>query len=143
MYLLFHTLPIRQAAQMQLFVANGKAIPTYGKRLLKLDLRLRREFNWPFIIAAISQPMIGQSTVEFLGHLVSAKRNHSTPRQRLQPFPMGDQAIELYCDVASNRIRPFVSEVDRKRNFPVCILFNILGLRLLSSRRKNDTYGLE
>ncbi|GIY34092.1 reverse transcriptase [Caerostris extrusa] len=50
----------------------------------------------------------------------------------LQPFPMGDRAIELYCDVASNRIRPFVTEMDRKkRYFPVCILFHILGLRLL------------
>ncbi|GIX68522.1 uncharacterized protein CDAR_515171 [Caerostris darwini] len=35
----------------------------------------------------------------------------------LQPFPMGDHAIELYCDVASNRIRPFVPEVDRKKVF--------------------------
>ncbi|GIX73007.1 reverse transcriptase [Caerostris darwini] len=28
---------------------------------------------------------------------------------------MGDQAIERYCDVVSNRIRTFVSEVDRKK----------------------------
>ncbi|GIX76070.1 uncharacterized protein CEXT_107691 [Caerostris extrusa] len=36
-----------QAAQMQLFAANGTAIPTYGKHVLKLDLGLRRTFNWP------------------------------------------------------------------------------------------------
>ncbi|GIY08807.1 reverse transcriptase [Caerostris darwini] len=36
----------------------------------------------------------------------------------LQPFPMSDPTIELYCDVASNRIRPFVPEVDRKKLFP-------------------------
>ncbi|GIY74287.1 retrovirus-related Pol polyprotein from transposon 297 [Caerostris extrusa] len=50
---------------MQLFAANGTAVPTYGKRLLKLDLGLRREFNWPFIIAAVSQPIIG---ADFLRH---------------------------------------------------------------------------
>ncbi|GIY97731.1 retrovirus-related Pol polyprotein from transposon 297 [Caerostris extrusa] len=48
-----------QAAQMQLFAVNGTVIPTYGKRLLKFDLGLSREFNWPFIIAAVSQPIIG------------------------------------------------------------------------------------
>ncbi|GIY38634.1 reverse transcriptase [Caerostris darwini] len=192
-----------QAAQMQLFAANGTAIPTYGNHLLKLDLGLRRKFNWPFIIASVSQPIIGQSTVEFLRHLVSAKgitplpdkvtaivnfpqpvtviqhlANWSSVTDRvvhdilhvkgidnvvsdtlsriniatietpshidfqeiannqksdkelseivahpdksflvLQPFPMGDHAIELYCDVASNRIRQFVPEVDRKNVF--------------------------
>ncbi|GIY86501.1 reverse transcriptase [Caerostris extrusa] len=306
MYLLFHTLPIRQAAQMQLFAANGAAIPTYGKRLLKLDLGLRREFNWLFIIAAVSQPIIGtpyagnfssvKATIEnskfhqLLSEFSTLKGASTTPNkivhgvehwiqtngppvfskprrlpadklkaakqefeflvasgvcrpskscwipvrkedvpktaittpfglfeflfmpfgllnsattfQRfkgitplphqkeslhsqtkiniatietpshidfqkmannqnsdkelseilahpdksplvLQPFPMGDPAIELHCDVASNRIRPFVPEVDRKRYFLVCILFHILGLRLLSNWWKNDTYGLE
>ncbi|GIY48498.1 reverse transcriptase [Caerostris darwini] len=35
----------------------------------------------------------------------------------LQYFPMGDPTIELYCDIASNRIRPFVPEVYRKKGF--------------------------
>ncbi|GIY48806.1 RT_RNaseH_2 domain-containing protein [Caerostris extrusa] len=51
----------------------------------------------------------------------------------LQLFPVNNHAIELYCYVASDRIRPFVSEGDRKKHFSVCILFHILGLRLLSS----------
>ncbi|GIY48804.1 retrovirus-related Pol polyprotein from transposon 297 [Caerostris extrusa] len=54
-----------QTAQMQLFAANGTAIPTYGKCLFKLDLGLRREFNWPSVIAAVSQPIIG---ADFLRH---------------------------------------------------------------------------
>ncbi|GIY12551.1 retrovirus-related Pol polyprotein from transposon 297 [Caerostris darwini] len=59
-----------QTAQMQLFAANGTAIPTYGKCLLKLDLGLRREFNWLFVIAAVSQPIIG---ADFFGLLVDIK----------------------------------------------------------------------
>ncbi|GIY20149.1 retrovirus-related Pol polyprotein from transposon 297 [Caerostris darwini] len=71
--MLFHTLPIRQAAQMQLFAANGTAIPTYGKRLLKLDLGPRREFNRPFIISAVSQPIIGADFLHHFGLLVDIK----------------------------------------------------------------------
>ncbi|GIY23938.1 retrovirus-related Pol polyprotein from transposon 297 [Caerostris darwini] len=64
---------MRQAAQMQLFVAKGTAILTYGKRLLKLVLGLRREFNWPFIIFAVSQPIIGADFLRHFGLLVDIK----------------------------------------------------------------------
>ncbi|GIY12553.1 reverse transcriptase [Caerostris darwini] len=48
---------------------------------------------------------------------------------------MNDHAIELYCYVVSDRIRPFVPEGDRKKHFPVCILLHILVLRLLVEER--------
>ncbi|GIX96543.1 retrovirus-related Pol polyprotein from transposon 297 [Caerostris darwini] len=72
MYLLFHTAhkTSGQAEQIQLFAAYGTAIPTYGKRLLKLDLGLGREFNWPFIIAIVSQPIIGADFLRHFGLLV-------------------------------------------------------------------------
>ncbi|GFT38507.1 retrovirus-related Pol polyprotein from transposon 297 [Nephila pilipes] len=50
---------------LQLFTANGTIISTYGQLLVTLDLGLRRVFKWPFIIAAVSQPIIG---VYFLRH---------------------------------------------------------------------------
>ena len=34
-----------------LYAANGTIIPTYGQKLLQLDLGFRRVFQWPFIIA--------------------------------------------------------------------------------------------
>ncbi|GIY86345.1 reverse transcriptase [Caerostris darwini] len=46
----------------------------------------------------------------------------------LQPFPMGNHAIELYCDVASNRIRPFVPEVNRKKVFSSLHSISHLGI---------------
>ncbi|GFS64669.1 retrovirus-related Pol polyprotein from transposon 297 [Nephila pilipes] len=52
-------------ASLQLFAANGTVISTYGQQLLTLDLGLCRVFKWPFIIAAVSQPIIG---VDFLRH---------------------------------------------------------------------------
>lgn len=60
-------------AQLQLFAANGTAIPTFGQRLIKLDLGLRRDFNWPFIIAAVSQPIIGADFLRHFGLLVDIK----------------------------------------------------------------------
>lgn len=60
-------------SQMHLFAANGTIIPTFGQRLLKLDLGLRREFNWPFIIASVSQPIIGADFLRHFGLLVDIK----------------------------------------------------------------------
>ncbi|XP_011065255.1 PREDICTED: uncharacterized protein LOC105152583 [Acromyrmex echinatior] len=36
-----------------LYAANGTIIPTYGQKLLRLDLGFRRVFQWPFVIAEV------------------------------------------------------------------------------------------
>lgn len=61
--------------KLMLFAANGTKINTYGTKLLTLNLNLRRPFPWPFIIADVTQPIIG---VDFLTHfnlLVDVKKN--------------------------------------------------------------------
>lgn len=60
---------------LTLFAANGTKIATYGTKRIALDLNLRRQFYWSFVIADVRQPIIG---VDFLKHfdlLVDAK-NH-------------------------------------------------------------------
>ncbi|GFW62266.1 hypothetical protein TNCV_4421531 [Trichonephila clavipes] len=57
-------------ASLQLFAANGTVISTYGQQLVTLDLGLRRVFRWPFIIAAVSQPIIGADFLRHYGLLV-------------------------------------------------------------------------
>lgn len=42
-----------------LSAANGTEIPTYGTKLLKLNLGLRRAFTHLFILAAVDKPIIG------------------------------------------------------------------------------------
>ncbi|GFQ70443.1 transposon Tf2-9 polyprotein [Trichonephila clavata] len=49
----------------QLSSANTSPINVYGKRLLTLDLNLRRVFRWPFLTASVSVPIIG---ADFLYH---------------------------------------------------------------------------
>lgn len=45
--------------------ANQTPIPTYGQILLTLNLDLRREFQWVFVIAGIPNPILG---ADFLHH---------------------------------------------------------------------------
>ena len=44
---------------LPLRAANGSAIPTFGKCTLSLHFGLRKNFNWTFILADVSQPIIG------------------------------------------------------------------------------------
>ena len=45
--------------------ANGTAIRTYGERHMDVSLQLRRAFPWVFIIADVTEPIIG---IDFLMH---------------------------------------------------------------------------
>ncbi|GFS95879.1 retrovirus-related Pol polyprotein from transposon opus [Nephila pilipes] len=60
-------------ASLQLFAANGTVISTHGQQLVTLDLGLRRVFKWPFIIAAVSQPIIGADFLRHYGLLVDIR----------------------------------------------------------------------
>ncbi|GFS61709.1 hypothetical protein TNCV_2169411 [Trichonephila clavipes] len=48
-----------QASQYKLYAANGTEIPTYGLKILTLDLGLRRLFQCPFIIAKVKRGITG------------------------------------------------------------------------------------
>ncbi|GFW27555.1 transposon Tf2-6 polyprotein [Trichonephila clavipes] len=47
----------KQPSDYKLFAANGTEIPTYGIKVLNIDLELRREFLFPFIIAKKQFPL--------------------------------------------------------------------------------------
>ncbi|GFQ84333.1 retrovirus-related Pol polyprotein from transposon 17.6, partial [Trichonephila clavata] len=51
--------------ELLLLAANGTKIATFGKKRLTLDLNLRLNFTWSFIIANVNQPIIG---LDFLKH---------------------------------------------------------------------------
>lgn len=55
----------RCKTSFQLSAANGSAIDTYGYVQLNLNLGLRRNFPWRFIVANVTKPIIG---VDFLAH---------------------------------------------------------------------------
>ena len=55
----------RPKTNFDLYAANGSVIATYGWHTLNLNLGLRRDFTWRFIVADVTKPIIG---VDFLSH---------------------------------------------------------------------------
>ncbi|KAI5731471.1 hypothetical protein M8J77_010485 [Diaphorina citri] len=56
-----------------LFAANNTQIKTYGKRLLYVDLRLRRQFPFVFTIADVTKPILGADFLQEFGLVVDVK----------------------------------------------------------------------
>ena len=60
---------------LQLFAANGTPIKVYGEVLLKVNLGLRREFLWSFLIADVTSGIIGADFLRNFDLLIDLKRN--------------------------------------------------------------------
>ena len=63
----------RQADDITLFAANGTQIKTYGFISLSLDFRLRRDFKWRFIVADVTNPIVGADFLSFFGLMPDLK----------------------------------------------------------------------
>ncbi|GBN28314.1 hypothetical protein AVEN_198237-1 [Araneus ventricosus] len=57
-----------------LYAANGAKIKTFGTKLNTLNLGLKRKFQWPFILASVSRPILGADFLEHYNLLVDMKR---------------------------------------------------------------------
>lgn len=60
---------------MQLFAANNSKVYTYGSKLLNVDLGLRRNFTWKFLIANVPVPIIGADFLQNFDLLIDLKRH--------------------------------------------------------------------
>jgi hypothetical protein len=60
----------RTQTSYELFAANGTTVHTYSCINLRLDLGLRREFSWRFVIADVTVPIIGSDFLCFYNLLV-------------------------------------------------------------------------
>lgn len=56
-----------------LLAANGTIIPTFGTKLMSLDLGLRRNFKFPFVLASVDRPIIGADFLAEYGLLVDLR----------------------------------------------------------------------
>ena len=67
--------PSRQSRSTtyKLYAANGTEINTFGTKELNLNLGLRRNFYWKFIVASVSKPIIGADFLSNYGLLVDLK----------------------------------------------------------------------
>ncbi|GFW05372.1 retrotransposable element Tf2 155 kDa protein type 1 [Trichonephila clavipes] len=64
----------RKPSEFKLYAANSTIIKTYGSKVLKLDLGLRRPFTWSFTISDVKRPILGEDFLKHLGLLVDLKR---------------------------------------------------------------------
>ncbi|XP_044745200.1 uncharacterized protein LOC123307062 [Coccinella septempunctata] len=63
----------REKSDYVLSAANGTPIATYGTTTLTLNLGLRRDFTWRFVIADVSKPIIGVDFLSFYNLLVDVR----------------------------------------------------------------------
>ena len=52
-------------SELKLYAANGTPIRTYGEKCITVDLGLRRQFIWPFLVADVTMAILG---ADFLEH---------------------------------------------------------------------------
>ncbi|UYV73001.1 hypothetical protein LAZ67_10001455 [Cordylochernes scorpioides] len=63
----------RGPTKFTLTAANNSPIKTYGERFLNLDLSLRRDFKWRFIIADTNKAILGADFMEHFGIIPDIK----------------------------------------------------------------------
>ena len=63
----------RTQTSYELFAANGTIVNTYGCITQRLDLGLRREFSWRFVVAGVMGPIIGSDFLCFYNLLVDIR----------------------------------------------------------------------
>lgn len=68
------SLDIRPTAVV-LYAANGSPIRVIGEKRVKLNLGLRRDFHWSFVIADVTSPIIGSDFIKFYDLLIDLRRN--------------------------------------------------------------------
>ena len=65
----------KERVNYDLFAANGTTIPTYGWISLSLNLELRRDFTWRFVVADVQIPIIGVDLLAHFGLLADCRNN--------------------------------------------------------------------
>lgn len=113
----------------KLFAANGTPIKVFGEQMIKLNLGLRRDFCWPFIVAEVTSPIIGADFIRHYDLLIDLRRNriidnttklesacttttHSTNIE-IKTFDTSNIFADLLCDFADiTKLSPYGSRTN-------------------------------
>ncbi|XP_076178394.1 uncharacterized protein LOC143152311 [Ptiloglossa arizonensis] len=84
--------------EFELYATNGTHIATYGTTVVSLNLSLRREFTWRFIVADVDAPIIG---MDFLVHynLLVDPRNKRLLDATTKLFVVGRRVTDKVASV--------------------------------------------
>ncbi|UYV76853.1 hypothetical protein LAZ67_14002205 [Cordylochernes scorpioides] len=61
------------SSDYKLYAANGTEIVTYGTKVRNLDIGLRHQFQWPFVIANTNRAIIGADFLNNFGLIIDIK----------------------------------------------------------------------
>jgi hypothetical protein len=135
----------RERVNYDLCAANGTIIRTYGWLPLSLNLGLRREFTWRFVVADVTQPLIGADFLSHFGLLVDYKNNRlldavtslSSPAQAASSQTSsvkvisGGSSVDTLLSEFPDLIRPTGVQCEACHNcstpWPDCAEFNFPG----------------
>ncbi|XP_034936590.1 uncharacterized protein [Chelonus insularis] len=70
---LFPGSKLKESTNLKLFAVNDSQIPSYGNKIVELDLGLRRAFKWYFLIADVVAPIIGADFLVYYELMVDLK----------------------------------------------------------------------
>jgi cleavage and polyadenylation specificity factor subunit 1 len=88
----------RDRTDYTLYAANGTIIPAYGWTSRSLNLGLRRDFTWRFVIPDIQLPIIGLDLLSHYGLLVDCRNNRLLDGVTWLTAP-GLMALPSVCNV--------------------------------------------
>ncbi|XP_061729137.1 uncharacterized protein LOC133534059 [Cydia pomonella] len=89
--------PDGKPTEYSLTAANGTPIQTFGTVTLHLDLGLRRDFVWNFVVASVGKPIIGADLLAHYGLLVDYQDGRLLDKLTL----LSTAAIRIKCDISS------------------------------------------
>ena len=95
----------KNLSSFALRAANGTPIRTFGQRSLTLRIGLRRIFPWIFVIADVSQPIIGADFLRHFGLLVDLRAH----QLRDSITTLHVQGVASYANSLSLAVQPLDS----------------------------------
>lgn len=116
-----------------LFAANGTPIKVIGEQLIKLNLGLRREFCWPFVVADVTSPIIGADFIRHFDLLIDLRRARIIDNTT---------KLETLCNTNSDDITTEIKTYDRSSPYADILgeFVDITKLSPYGSRTKSTIY---
>ena len=113
--------------ELTLQAANNSSIATYGKKSLTLDLGLRRTFQWVFVTANVTVPILGADFLRHFGLLVDMQHHRLIDNNRGERSASKSTSIQTTgppIHSATRRLPPVKLEI---ANSIICCSWGLLG----------------
>ncbi|XP_053967950.1 uncharacterized protein LOC128869423 [Anastrepha ludens] len=136
----------------RLFAANGTPIKTFGQHQLSLNIVLRRNFTWPFIIADVDKPIIGIDFLNYYGLIIDVKKRKiidekpqlvvkcnstMTPYERLSTINVGNNnTADLISEFKALTLPPIFSNTDSVPSHDITHQIITTGQPIFSAARR-------